>query len=99
MVGQIECLIVASRDVSDFAPLTLLGGLVLFQCYWCDSESIGRPGHQVGDYALVGFPLINLPELLSIVDFDSDPILKHVLQGHFGLADVRWMTPCDLYRC
>ena len=33
------------------------------------------PWHQVGNDAFVGFPPIYLPELLFIVDFDTDAVL------------------------
>ena len=44
-----------------------------------DSKSERGPRHQVGNDALVGLTLVDLPELLLIVDFDADAVLEHVL--------------------
>lgn len=42
-------------------------------------QSERRPGHEVGNYTLVGFAFINLSELLFAIELNANPILKNVL--------------------
>lgn len=101
MIGEVKSLIVLCGDIGDLRPLTLLlrGGFIKHYA-GCNSESIGSARHQIGDYALVGLPFVDLPELLNAINFHSDAILKHVLQLRILstrlFREVHWMTPGNL---
>lgn len=75
--GRIEVLVVFGRDVGDVRPLA--ERLALLSA-GRDPESVGRPGHQIGDYALVRLALVYLPELLRVVDPHPNPVLQHVVK-------------------
>jgi len=80
--SHIKPLVVLGGDIRDVRPVPLLH-LRLLPLLAHDqrrhSEAVGGPGHQVSDYALVGLPLVDLPELLRVVHLHPYPILQDVL--------------------
>lgn len=101
MIGEVKSLIVLCGDIGDLRPLSLLlrGGFIKHYA-GCNSEPIGCARHQIGDYALMGLPFVDLPELLNAIHLHSDAILKHVLQLRVLrtclFREVHWMTPSNL---
>jgi hypothetical protein len=101
MIGEVKSLIVLSGDIGDLRPLSLLlRGDFIKHYAGCNSEPIGSARHQIGDYALMGLPFVDLSELLNAIHFHSDAILKHVLQLRVLCTrlfrEVHWMTPGNL---
>lgn len=90
----VEVLVVLGGDAGDIRPVSECFAL-LFP--GSDPEPVGRPGHEVGDDALVRLPLVYLPELLRVVDPHPDPVLEHVVQR--ALLQVRGVAPGHLDRC
>lgn len=104
---NIEGLVISSNDIRDVRPFTLLKRwfLVWFcyifsNCYRSYTESISSSWHQVCDYAFMSFAFVDLPELLSVIDFYSDSVLKNVLQMLFlvlvTLWEMDWVAPSNL---
>ena len=76
MIGEVKSLIVLGGDIGDLRPLSLLlrGGFIKHYA-GCDSESIRRARHQIGDNALMGLSFVDLSELLYAIQFHSYAIL------------------------
>jgi len=99
---QVKVLVVFRCDIADLTPLALrIVSSALRRVNGRDSESVGRPGHQIRDDALVRFPLVYLSELLDCIHFHTDSVLQNVFQGGWQLrfGDVVRVTPRDLDCC
>ena len=97
---KIKSLVIFSWNIGYIRPFTLIILLsILARNYWSNSKSISGPRHQICDDTFMCFSFIDLPELLYIIDFDTDSVLQNVykLGAIFANLWVLRVTPCHLY--
>ncbi len=76
---EVKTQVVACRYVAHVAPLALLWLLSVNLQNCSNSKSERRLWHQVCNYAFMRFASVNQPELFNALYFNSDTVLKNVL--------------------